>query len=81
MKIALMGFAGTSREWSLGRLTYLFYIGLESLNQDVYIISKKPLDPQFKYVKLKQYKKFFGKDVFTDLFSNYLPFHLSPCKC
>ncbi|AWR93958.1 glycosyltransferase family 4 protein [Acidianus brierleyi] len=71
MKIALMGFAGTSREWSLGRLTYLFYNGLTSLNQDVYIISKKNLDPQFKYVKLKEYRKIFGKDIITDLFSNY----------
>jgi hypothetical protein len=61
MKIALMGFAGTSREWSLGRLTYLFYNGLTSLNQDVYIISKKPLDPQFKYVKLKEHRKNFWK--------------------
>jgi len=66
-----MGFAGTDRTWSLGRITYLFYIGLTSLNQDVYIISKEPLDPQFKHAKLKEHKNIVGKYIITDLFSHY----------
>jgi glycosyltransferase involved in cell wall biosynthesis len=72
MKIAIMGFAGISREWSLGRLTYLFYNGLKSLDQDVYIVSKRPLDSKFKYVKIKEYRKIFGKDIITDLIPHYL---------
>ncbi|MEM4001463.1 MAG: hypothetical protein QXW86_12165, partial [Saccharolobus sp.] len=67
MKIALMGFAGTNREWSLGRLTFLFYKGLKELGEDVYLVSKYPLSGEFRSVKIKNFPKILGKDILTDI--------------
>ncbi|ACP37454.1 glycosyltransferase family 4 protein [Saccharolobus islandicus] len=71
MKIALMGFAGTNKEWSLGRLTFLFYKGLKELGEDVYLISKYPLNREFRFVEIKKFPKILGKDILTDIFSHY----------
>jgi len=72
MKIALMGFAGTNKEWSLGRLTYLIYKGLKELGEDVYLVSKYPSNGEFKSVKIRKLPKLFGKDILTDIISHYL---------
>ncbi|WP_338602483.1 glycosyltransferase family 1 protein [Sulfolobus tengchongensis] len=71
MKIALMGFAGVNREWSLGRLTFLFYRGLSELGEDVYLVSKLQLRNDFKSLQIKKYPKIFGKDIITDIISHY----------
>lgn len=73
MKVALFAYAGIDRSWSLGRLTYLFYTGLNTLGVDTYLVTKYDIEqPEVKYVKIKRYPKILKKDILTDVFSTYI---------